>query len=209
MVNNQSLPPNSTGFLNPNFTTGNVAEPSLLDDDSLVDDLTEDQFIGVIQAIINKDEVLRIIRGIALPVTKKPSKTRRSKVGRCTSETLQASIWGQLMSDIQLEIATTRVNPDSELQKTFRLRFRVPYSMFVDIVQECVVGNVFGTGKKAYKIGVDFKVLLCLRVLGRNFICDCVVEILKTGLITVNRTFKQFVNKELLRSLLHFVCICS
>ena len=65
--------------------------------------------------------------------------------------------------------------------------------MFVDIVQECVVGNVFGTGKKAYKIGVDFKVLLYLRILGRNFICDSVVEILKTGLITVNRTFKQFV----------------
>ena len=92
------------------------------------------------QAIINKDEVLRVIRGIALPVAKKP-------VGRCTSETVQASIWGQLMSDIQLEIATTGVNPDSELQKTFRLRFRVPYSMFVDIVQECVVvvGNEDGT----------------------------------------------------------------
>ena len=129
MGNNQSLPPYATGFLNPNFISGNVADPSLLDDNSLVDDLTEDQFIGVIQAIINKDEVLRIIRGIALPVTKKPRKTRRSKVGRCTSETLQASIWGQLMSDIQLEIATTGVNPDSELQKTFRLRFRVPYSM--------------------------------------------------------------------------------
>ena len=151
MGNNQSLSPNATGFLNPNFTTGNVADPPLFDDNSLVDDLTEDQFIGVIQAIINKDEVLRIIRGIALPVAKKPRKTRRSKVGRCTSETLQASIWGQLMSDIQLEIATTGVNPDSELQKTFRLRFRVPYSMFVDIVQECIVGNVFGTGKKAYK----------------------------------------------------------
>ena len=104
MGNNQSLPPNSTGFLNPHVTTGNVAEPSFLDDDSLVDDLSEDQFIGVIQAIINKDEVLRIIRGIAFPVTKKPRKTRRSKVGRCTSETLKASIWGQLMSDIQLEI---------------------------------------------------------------------------------------------------------
>ena len=152
MGNNQSLSPNATGFLNPNFTTGNVADTPLFDDNSLVEDLTEDQFIGVIQAIINKDEVLRIIRGIALPVAKKPRKTRRSRVGRCTSETLQASIWGQLMSDIQLEIATTGVNPDSELQKTFRLRFRVPYSMFVDIVQECIVGNVFGTGKKAYKI---------------------------------------------------------
>ena len=96
-----------------------------------------------------------------MPAAKEPRKTHRSKVGRCTSETLQDSIWGQLMSDIQLEIATSEVNPDSELlQKTFHLRFRVPYSMFVDIVQECVVGNVFGTDKKAYKIGVVFKVLL-------------------------------------------------
>ena len=36
MGNNQSLPPNSTGFLNPNFTTGNVAEPSLLDEEELI-----------------------------------------------------------------------------------------------------------------------------------------------------------------------------
>ncbi len=50
-------------------------------------------------------------------MAKKPRKTRRSKVvGRCTSETLQASsIWGQIMSDIQLEIVTSGVNPDSEL----------------------------------------------------------------------------------------------
>ena len=69
MGNNQSLPPNSTGFVNPNFITENVADRSLFDDNSLVDDLSKDQFIGIIQATINKDEILRIIRGIAfLPV---------------------------------------------------------------------------------------------------------------------------------------------
>ena len=52
--NNQSLPPNSTGFLNPNFITGNMADPSLLDDGSLVDDLSEEQFIGVIQPLSTK-----------------------------------------------------------------------------------------------------------------------------------------------------------
>ena len=91
----QSVSLNSTGFVNPNFITGNVPDHSLFDDDSsLVDDLSEDhQFIGVIQAIINKDEILRIIRGIVLPVhQKKARKARLSKVGRCTSETLQASI---------------------------------------------------------------------------------------------------------------------
>ena len=50
MGNNQSVSPNSTGFVNPNFITGNVPDHSLFDDDSLVDDLSEDQFICVIQA---------------------------------------------------------------------------------------------------------------------------------------------------------------
>ena len=47
--NQSSISPNSTGFINPNFISGNVPDH----DDSLVDDLSEDQFIGVIQAIIN------------------------------------------------------------------------------------------------------------------------------------------------------------
>ena len=108
MGNNQSLPPNATGYLNPNFISGNVPDPSfLLDDGSIVDDLTEDQFIGVIQTIINKDEILRIICGIALPVAKKPRKTRRSKVG--------GFYLGSAYVGYSLEIATTGVNPDSVL----------------------------------------------------------------------------------------------
>ena len=50
-----------------------------------------------------------------------------------------------------------------------------------------------GNGKRKFKIGVDFKVLTCLRILGRNFVCDSVVEILNTGVITVNNLFKDFV----------------
>ena len=49
-----------------------------------------------------------------------------------------------MMLAIQEEIAENGCLPQSDLQKTFRLRFRVPYSMFVDIVQECVDANVFG-----------------------------------------------------------------
>ena len=70
MGNNQSVSPNSTGFVNPNFITRNVP------DHSLVDDLSEDRFICVIQAINNKDEILRIIFGIVLPVL--PDKCRHS-----------------------------------------------------------------------------------------------------------------------------------
>jgi hypothetical protein len=76
MGNNQSVSPNSTGFVNPNFITRNVPDHSLFDEDSLVDDLSEDRFICVIQAINNKDEILRIIFGIVLPVL--PDKCRHS-----------------------------------------------------------------------------------------------------------------------------------
>ena len=65
--------------------------------------------------------------------------------------------------------------------------------MFVDIVKECVDANVFGSGVRQAKIGIDFKVLTCLRILGRNFVCDSVVEILNTGVATVNNIFKDFV----------------
>ena len=100
-----------------------------------------------------------------------------------------------MLLSIQKEIAQSGVLPLSDLQKTFRLRFRAPYySMFVDIVKECVDANVFGSGKRRAKIGVDFKVLTCLRILGRNFVCDSVVEILNTGVIIVNNVFKDFVD---------------
>ena len=61
MGNNQSLSSNSSGFLFPNSNyiyghkiPGNMPDPSLFDEDSMVDDLSEDQFIGVIHAIIKK-----------------------------------------------------------------------------------------------------------------------------------------------------------
>ena len=87
MGNNQSINPTSCGFLfpnsnnnttNPYYNPGNLPDPTLFDNDSLVDDLSEEEFIGVIQSIIHIDEILRLIRGIALPVQKKPRKTRSS-----------------------------------------------------------------------------------------------------------------------------------
>ena len=88
MGNNQSINPTSSGFLfpnsnnntiNPYYNPGNLPDPTLFDNDSLVDDLSEEEFIGVTQSIIHKEEILRLIRGIALPVQKKPrNKTHSS-----------------------------------------------------------------------------------------------------------------------------------
>ena len=203
MGNNQSVSSTLVEFCN--ISNGNI-DPSLNsflpssenafssnNTSGFIEDNGEEFLAQVIHQIMAKDEVLAIIRrSIGEPVRKKAKKNRTYK-GRCTTDSLQNSLWGQLMSAIQEEIAEKGMLPQSDLQKTFRLRFRVPYSMFVDIVQECVDANVFGgTGKRKPKIGVDFKVLTCLRILGRNFVCDSVVEILNTGVMTVNNVFKDF-----------------
>ena len=72
-----------------------MPSPTLFDDDSVVDDISEEEFIGVIQSIIHEDEILRLIRGIVLPVQKKPRKTRRSNTGKSggTSQ-YPPKLWG-------------------------------------------------------------------------------------------------------------------
>ena len=192
MGNNQSLSSSLMEFSNVSYlNSGSSLNSSLPASDmenssnnptGFIQDNSEEFLAQVMHQIMAKDEVLAIIRRhIGEPIRKKAKKARMTK-HRCTAAFLQNSLWGQLMSAIQEEIADKGYLPQSDLQKNFRLRFRVPYSMFVDIVQECVDANVFGgTGKRKFKIGVDFKVLTCLRILGRNFLCDSVVEILNTG----------------------------
>ena len=51
-----------------------------------------------------------------------------------------------------------------------RLDFRVPFPLFKDIVKDCRESNIFTTGKKKATICVEFKVLACLRILGRNYV---------------------------------------
>ena len=50
-----------------------------------------------------------------------------------------------------------------------------------------------GKPRSSLAIGVEFKLLDCLRILGRGAYCDDVTEILSCGKITVNNMFKSFV----------------
>jgi hypothetical protein len=61
--------------------------------------------------------------------------------------------------------------------------------MFETMVIECKDSNIFGRTQ----IGVEFKLLGCLRILGRGAHCDDVAEILDVGKTTVNVMFKAFV----------------
>jgi hypothetical protein len=63
--------------------------------------------------------------------------------------------------------------------------------MFRDIVAECKEANIFGKTI----IGIEFKVLGCLRILGRNTVGDDVVEHLRIGGKTVNTMFHTFLHQ--------------
>ena len=129
MGNNQSV---SSSVLNLNNVSSlNSSLPSSKKVSSsnnntvFIADNSEEYLAQVIHQIMAKDEVLAIIRrSVGEPVQKKAKNVRRSK-RRCTTESLQQSVWGQMMLAIQEEIAENGSLPQSDLQKTFRLRFRV------------------------------------------------------------------------------------
>jgi hypothetical protein len=62
-------------------------------------------------------------------------------------------------------------------ERRFRNRFRVTFSMFEAMVIKCKDFNIFGRTQ----IGVEFKLLGWLRILGRGAHCDDVAEILGCG----------------------------
>ena len=81
----------------------------------------------------------------------------------------------------------------SWLNRKFRRRFRVPYSMFLEIVEECKQYNVFGVQIRKSKIATEYKVLSCLKILGRDLCADELDENLNIAESTVNKFFKMFI----------------
>ncbi len=135
------------------------------------------------------DEILDVTVDRTLP---KPIKIPRASHERLSAEDLRSTIWGKVLSKIRDEIFYNGgIEADTKLQqRRFRNRFRVPFSLFETMVIECTDdANIFGRTQ----IGVEFKLLGCLRILGRGAHCDDVSEILDVGKTTVNDMFKAFV----------------
>jgi hypothetical protein len=65
--------------------------------------------------------------------------------------------------------------------------------MFVEIVEECKEHNVFGIPVRKSKILIEYKVLACLKILGRDLCCDEIDEVLNISESTVNKFFHQFI----------------
>ena len=65
--------------------------------------------------------------------------------------------------------------------------------MFLEIVEECKEHNVFGIPVRKSKILIEYKVLACLKILGRDLCCDEIDEVLNISESTVNKFFHQFI----------------
>lgn len=76
--------------------------------------------------------------------------------------------------------------------KLFRRRFRVPLPLFEIIVQKYKNGKVFNPERKS-NISIEFKVMIAIRIFGRDVCADEVSELSFVPERTVNRIFKDFV----------------
>ena len=106
---------------------------------------------------------------------------------RKRASNLWLSPWGILISSEAIKV------PGSFEDRLFRKRFRLPYALFVNFVKEAKDKNIFEE-VRCGKIAVEFKIMIGLRILGRDNCADDISEFLNIGESTVYPIFKQFVD---------------
>jgi hypothetical protein len=99
---------------------------------------------------------------------------------------LWESEWGKLLD-----------NPNTMIPKTFeylkfRLRFRVPFPLFKDrLIPAIKEARIFNRTRTSY-IPIEFKVMISLRILGRDTDTDTVSELSNIPKSTCNTILKEF-----------------
>ena len=109
--------------------------------------------------------------------------------------------WGRVLTDLESS------EEDSRLNKLFRLRFRIPYLIFKEfLVPMCKDSNIFSISEESkVRVPLEFKILMCLRILSRGNVPDDIAELSSGCPSTVNFIFKQFVTNFSKRFLSEFV----
>ena len=103
------------------------------------------------------------------------------------------SEWGTSLEDPELK------NVGSKAERLFRRRFRVPYDLFQEIMQEMRNSKAFDkddagadvTGEKS--ISLELKVVGALRILARSSTFDEIRELSGISIQTMSSFFKKFV----------------
>ncbi len=86
-------------------------------------------------------------------------------------------------------------NPNSKIAKIFMLRFRVPFILFNEkILKMCNDDNIFDlTYQSNKRIPIEFKILACLRILGRGLCYDDINELSSIPNSSIPTYFHTFV----------------
>jgi len=86
--------------------------------------------------------------------------------------------------------------PDSYIARQFQRRYRLPYGLFLKLVEDVKEYNIFNLNNpysKNLKIPIELKCMVSLRMLGRDLICDDVFEMSCIPLSTCNKIYRQFI----------------
>jgi len=112
---------------------------------------------------------------------------QEEKRRRLATPDYSKSVWGKMLLDPALD------DPTSIVAITFRRRFRVPYPLFKEVlIPRCKEKKIFPAGKGC-SIPVEMKLLVALRILGRDAVADDCNELSSIGLSTCHDIFKRFV----------------
>ncbi len=95
------------------------------------------------------------------------------------------SNWGQMLKEPSLSI------PTSKAARLFRRRFRVPYLLFKDVlVPQCKQAGIGSA--KSYAVPIELRILIVLRILGKDGVYDDCSNETFAGESTVASIFKSF-----------------
>ena len=129
----------------------NVNFRNYIDNFTDIDDglyVEDEELLSIVFNIISKDVVLRSILNLVDDRSSKKVKLSRFVYPRKTTEELWDTIWGKRISGCREDISTSGVDPYSRIQAEFRADFRVPFTLFEQIVVECKEARIFTTGYK-------------------------------------------------------------
>lgn len=142
---------------------------------------TEDGFDEVEEFILLIEKDPTILLDNVSPEPKKAKRIHRERINLWDRE------WGKLIRSEEVR------DPLSFEGKKFRLRFRVPFSLFaMQLVPACKEANIFKLSRNSV-IPIEFKILVALRILGRDHDSDTISELSGIKPSSCNSFFKQFV----------------
>ena len=117
-----------------------------------------------------------------IPEVTGPKRTRKRK----EKIDFNNSSWGRLIADPEVN------NPESTAGRTFRLRFRVPFPIFDKVLAPLMVTkNIFKADNKMTRVPLKFKLLACLRILGRGLCFDDITDIIGIPVSTMHAIFND------------------